>query len=226
MNAQPMGFYPPATLVRDGQRRGVEVIPPDVNASGAHCAIVEGRVVVGLGYVRSIGEADAEAVVAERERRGPFASVLELAQRTPLAGDRLSALVSAGACDSFGKPRRELLWELGLVPRGEAVGRSGGEERQLALPLGPTAKTPELPEQTVWERMLADYGGTGLSVGSTRWSSCARTCRPGRSAAPAWPSSVTGAPSPSRAWSSRASGRRPRTASSSCCSRTSTATST
>ncbi len=166
MNAQPMGFYPPATLVRDGQRRGVEVVPPDVNVSDACCVIRDGRVVVGLGYVRAIGKADAETVAAERERGGPFASVLELAQRTPLAGDRLSALVSAGACDSFGKPRRQLLWELGLVPRSEAVGRTGGEERQLALALGPTAETPALPEQTVWERMLADYGGTSLSVGA------------------------------------------------------------
>ena len=39
LNAQPMGFYPPATLVRDAQRRGVEVLPPDVNVSGATCSI-------------------------------------------------------------------------------------------------------------------------------------------------------------------------------------------
>ena len=37
LNAQPMGFYPPATLVRDAQRRGVEVLPVDVNLSGAAC---------------------------------------------------------------------------------------------------------------------------------------------------------------------------------------------
>jgi error-prone DNA polymerase len=165
MNAQPMGFYPPATLVRDGQRRGVEVVTPDVNGSEARCVIRDGRVIVGLGYVRSVGEADAETVVAERERGGPFRSVLDLAQRAPLPGDRLAALVSAGACDSFGRRRRELLWELGLVPRGESGAGSRGEERQLALPLDPTAPTPELPEQTVWERMLADYGGTSLSIG-------------------------------------------------------------
>jgi error-prone DNA polymerase len=62
-------------------------------------------------------------------------------------------------------PRRQLLWQLGLVPRSQSVPGSGGEEKQLALPLEPTADTPELPEPSVWERMLADYRTTSLSVG-------------------------------------------------------------
>ena len=62
LNAQPMGFYPPASLVRDGQRRGVEVRPPDVNLSAATCAIEEDAVRIGLGYVRSVGEEEAKAV--------------------------------------------------------------------------------------------------------------------------------------------------------------------
>src|SRR3954453_17456203 len=66
LNAQPMGFYPPASLVRDGQRRGVEVRPPDVDLSGATCLIEEGAVRVGLGYVKSVGTEEAEAVAAEQ----------------------------------------------------------------------------------------------------------------------------------------------------------------
>src|SRR4051794_19166837 len=61
LTPQPMGFYPPASLVRDAQRRGVEVRPPHVNRSGARCAVENGAVRVGLGYIRSVGEADAEA---------------------------------------------------------------------------------------------------------------------------------------------------------------------
>src|SRR3989475_11669164 len=72
LNAQPMGFYPPASLVRDGQRRGVEVRPPDVNRSAARCSLEGGAVRVGMGYVRSVGEDDAEAIVAERERAGAY----------------------------------------------------------------------------------------------------------------------------------------------------------
>jgi error-prone DNA polymerase len=165
LNAQPMGFYPPSSLVRDAQRRGVEVLPPDVNLSAAKCAVHDGVVRVGLEYVDSLGEDDAAALVEERERGGPFATVVELAQRAPLSRDEVEALVASGACDALGDSRRELLWELGLVPRAQSVPGSAGEQHQLALPLDPTAETPELPEQTAWERMLADYRRTSLSVG-------------------------------------------------------------
>nr|MBA2294675.1 DNA polymerase III subunit alpha [Actinomycetota bacterium] len=166
LNAQPMGFYPPASLVRDAQRRGVEVCPPDVNLSDADCAVQYGAVRIGLAHVNSVGEDEAKAVVAERERGGLYGAVRELAQRTSVGTDMLEALVTAGACDSFEEPRRALLWQLGLVPRTLNVPGSGGEERQLALPLDPTAEVPELPEQTEWERMLADYRGTNLSIGT------------------------------------------------------------
>jgi error-prone DNA polymerase len=165
LNAQPMGFYPPASLVRDAQRRGVEVWPPDVNRSEAKCTVQDGAVRIGLEYVESVGEDDAKALAEERGRRGPFANVVELAQRAPLSRDGLESLIASGACDSLEPSRRELLWELGLVPRSESVPGSGGEARQLALPLDPTAETPELPEQTPWELMLADYRRTSLSVG-------------------------------------------------------------
>jgi error-prone DNA polymerase len=161
LNAQPMGFYPPATLVRDGQRRGVETRPPDVNLSGAGCTIEDGAVRVGLKYVAGVGEDDAEVVAAGR----PYSSIRDLAQRTALREDELRALAESGACDGFGLSRRELLWQLGLVPRPASVPGTGGEAKQLALPLDPTAATPELPEPTVWERMLTDYRTTGLSVG-------------------------------------------------------------
>jgi len=161
LNAQPMGFYPPATLVRDGQRRGVDTLPPDVNRSEAGCTIEDGAVRVGLKYVTGLGEDDAEAVAAKR----PYSSIRELAQRTGLSENELRALAESGACDCFGLRRRELLWQLGLVPRPASVPGTAGEAKQLALPLEPTAATPELPEPTVWERMLTDYRTTSLSVG-------------------------------------------------------------
>jgi error-prone DNA polymerase len=158
LNAQPMGFYPPASLVRDGQRRGVQVRSPDVGRSAARCTLEDGAVRVGLGYIRGVGEEEAEAVAAGQ----PYADVADLARRAPVNRDALEALVASGACDSFGSPRRELLWRVGVVSRPAAV---SGEAVQLALPLEPTAPVPELPEQTDWERMLADYATTSLSVG-------------------------------------------------------------
>jgi len=165
LNAQPMGFYPPASLVRDGQRRGVHVLPADLNVSAVKCSLEQDAVRVGLGYVRSLGESDGEAVVAERERGGAFRDVRELAQRVPVDRASLEALVVSGACDAFGRPRRELLWELGLAPRSQSIPGSGGEERQLVLALDPTTAVPALPQQTDWERMLADYRHTTMSVG-------------------------------------------------------------
>jgi error-prone DNA polymerase len=165
LNEQPMGFYPPAALVRDAQRRDVEVLPPDVNRSHAKARIENAAVRVGLEYVQSVGKDDAKALVEERERNGPYLDVVNLAQRAQLSQDGLEALVRSGACDCFASPRRVLLWELGLVPRSESVPGTGGEERQLALPLDPTVVTPSLRDHTPWERMLADYRTTSLSVG-------------------------------------------------------------
>src|SRR6266550_3291465 len=157
MNAQPMGFYPPSSLVRDAQRRGVEVLPPHIDRSEAMCTIENGVVRVGLGYVNSVGAEDAEVIAAGQ----PYRDVGDLARRAAVGKDALEALVAAGACDEWG-PRRQLLWRLGVTARGEAV---GGGNRQLALPLEPTAEIPELPVQTPWEQMLADYKHTSLSVG-------------------------------------------------------------
>ncbi|MHB1244666.1 MAG: helix-hairpin-helix domain-containing protein, partial [Gaiellaceae bacterium] len=160
LNAQPMGFYPPSSLVRDAQRRGVQVRPPDVNLSGVRCTWEEGAVRMGLRYVKSVGEDDAEAVVAEREARGEFLGVGDLARRAPLDARELEALLRSGACDRWGK-RRDLLWELGLVVRPRTVRR---EHTQLALELDPTVATPALADLTAWERMLADYAMTSVSI--------------------------------------------------------------
>src|SRR5204862_4848252 len=153
LNAQPMGFYPPASLVRDAQRRQVEVRPPDINASNAKCSVEGGTVRIGLGYVRSVGEEEAKAIEAGQ----PYVDIGDFARRAAASRDALQALVAAGACDAWGE-RRALLWRLGVTPR-----PAGG---QLTLPLGPTAETPQLPTQTDWERMLADYKHTTLSVGT------------------------------------------------------------
>src|SRR5262249_50425921 len=91
----------------------------------------------------------------------PYEGVAALAGRATAGTDALEALVAAGACDEWG-PRRELLWRLGVTPRGESAGDGA---RQLALPLEPTAEIPKLRPQTDWEHMLADYRHTGIPVG-------------------------------------------------------------
>jgi error-prone DNA polymerase len=183
--AAPAGPREPEFISGD-RKRLLFAAPPPPDAAGRHDAF-RGRakstvpsglvppaapeeretraVRIGIEYVTSIGEDDAAALVAERERGGPFRSVRELAQRAPLRREGLEALISSGACAAFGGEVRPLLWEAGLAPRSASVPGSGGEERQLALPMDPTVETPELPEPSEWERMLTDYRTTSLTIG-------------------------------------------------------------
>jgi len=171
-NQQPMGFYPPHVLTNDAKRHGVPVERPDINASAARCTVElpEGAIRVGIGYVRGVGEALAERVEAERERGGEYQSLFGFVQRTGLGRRATSRLIRAGAFDSLGLRRRELLWQLGLFtgdPTGKAAiapaatPESNGRQLRLELPTGQDmVALPDLGER---ERMAADYDLLGLS---------------------------------------------------------------
>jgi error-prone DNA polymerase len=114
---------------------------------------------MGLGYVAGVSGEDVSAIVVERERGGPFASVESLASRCATRVDALERLAWAGALDGLvGDGRREALWRLGVAAPGVRV--EGGT--QLALPVDVDA--PELAELSPWERMLADYGSTRVTL--------------------------------------------------------------
>jgi error-prone DNA polymerase len=103
-------------------------------------------------------------LVAERERGGGWRSLGDIAGRSGAFAETLARLAWAGACDELvGGPaesrRRRALWELGVAVPGTAV----TEGTQLALPLEPHAG-PELRVLSAWERMLADYGSTGVTL--------------------------------------------------------------
>jgi error-prone DNA polymerase len=164
LNEQPMGFYPPDTLVHEAQRREVDVLPPCVVRSAAQCRTENGGVRLGLGYVNGVREAEVRALVAEREGGGPWRSLGDLAGRSGASAETLGRLAWAGACDGLvdgpeDARRRRALWLLGVAVPGTAV----PEGTQLALPLEPHAG-PELRALTAWERMLADYGSTGVTL--------------------------------------------------------------
>src|SRR5215211_27330 len=169
LNEQPMGFYPPDTLVHEAQRRGVEVLPPCVERSRAECVVErpgEGALSVrlGLGYVGGVREQEVRAMVAERDEGGRWRSLGDLAGRSGASAETLGRLAWAGACDSLidgpeKEKRRQALWLLGVAVPGTQV----PEGTQLALPLEPHAG-PELRALSAWERMLADYGSTGVTL--------------------------------------------------------------
>src|SRR3954451_12125880 len=151
LNEQPMGFYPPDTLVHEAQRRGIEVLAPDIRVSVADCRTEGGAVRVGLGYVKGVSADDVRAVVEERERAA-FRSVEDLAARCSTRLDSLERLAWAGALDGLVVGgRRQALWRLGVAAPGVRV----PDGTQLALPVD--VEAPQLDGLTPWERLLADH---------------------------------------------------------------------
>jgi error-prone DNA polymerase len=164
LNEQPMGFYPPDSLVHEAQRKQVDVRAPCVVASAAGCRVEAGAVRLGLGYVTGVKEDEVRALVAERDEGGPWRSLGDLAARSGASAETLGKLAWAGACDALAEGpaagrRRQALWQLGVAVPGVPV----AEGTQLALPLEPH-EGPELRSLSAWERMLADYGSTGVTL--------------------------------------------------------------
>ena len=102
LNEQPMGFYAPDTLAHEAQRKGIELIAPDVNLSGEECAVdAEGRIRLGLNYVLGARSAEVAALVAARDAGGPFRSLTDLSSRAGGGRAVLDRLAWAGACDAL-----------------------------------------------------------------------------------------------------------------------------
>ncbi|MGH7421380.1 MAG: OB-fold nucleic acid binding domain-containing protein, partial [Candidatus Rokuibacteriota bacterium] len=156
LNNQPMGFYDPATIVGDAGRHGQGIRPADVNFSGWLCAIEpDGAVRLGLRYVRGLREDAGLRLEAERQRR-VFASVEDLVKRGGLRRDELAQLARVGALGSLEPERRAALWEA------ERAARSTGA---LYEDLPASREPSPLPAMTAEDRLIADYEGTGLTLG-------------------------------------------------------------
>jgi error-prone DNA polymerase len=165
LNNQPMGFYSPDTIVKDAQRHGLKVKAIDVTCSEWNCTLEKhaGKIVlrIGLRYVRGLQHSTAVALVSER-RRQPFTSTEDLARRVPgLSKANLSILASIGALNNISSEaklhRRDALWQ--VAKAGWRVGSllRNAIEADAPSPL-------ELME--LEERLIADYHGTGLTVGA------------------------------------------------------------
>ncbi len=172
LNNQPMGFYSPATIVKDAQRHGLKVRPVDATKSDYLCTLEcdsEGVFVLrlGLNYTRGLREQAAQALVEERGN-GPFTSIDDLSKRVPeLRRDELVKLAQIGALNNIARSdtsriglrlhRRDALWQA------ERAARSPGP--LLEAVVTPDDNSP-LRQMTSEERLVADFDGTGLTVGS------------------------------------------------------------
>jgi error-prone DNA polymerase len=163
LNAWPMGFYHPATLIRDAQRRGVEMRPIDVQSSGWRCRWEDrqgarqapaGAIRLGLRFVRGL-RSNSSLAIEQEQKAAPFASLDDFVTRcSPSAAD-LEILASVGALSCFGLSRRGALWQAARL------GRPAGP---LLAALSETEPSP-LPEMTQAEETQADYGGAQMTLG-------------------------------------------------------------
>ncbi len=178
LNAQPMGFYSPHTLVRDAERHGVEVLRPDVNASRRDCTLSQVSqsryrqdvsttrlrhadpaplaVRLGLRYVRNLGDALLDRIEEEREQ-GEFADLEDFVRRTEAPVAAVETLATAGAFEEcFGLGRRQALWAVGAM-RDARPGKLPGMVQG--------AEAPSLPGMDDTETVAADLWATGISTG-------------------------------------------------------------
>ena len=164
LNNQPMGFYSPDTLVKDAQRHGLKVRPIDVTCSDWNCTLEEhaGEIVMrmGLRYVRGLQQVAADALVRQRQRR-VFTSTEDLARRVPeLSKSNLAMLASIGALNKISSDarlhRRDALWQ---------VAKAGWRVGPLLRETVESDAFSPLSAMDVEERLVADYHGTGLTVG-------------------------------------------------------------
>jgi len=168
LNNQPMGFYMPAVIVKDAQRHDLRVKPIDIQVSDWPCSVeceADNTLSVRLGmkYAKGLRKHTAEAIVASRQRDGDYQSIEELVARVPLINrSELGALARIGALNKLNgvRHRRDALWQ---------VQRSGIPEGPLLRANSKLLREPSndfsLKMMTTTERMIADYSGTGLTIG-------------------------------------------------------------
>jgi error-prone DNA polymerase len=167
LNAQPMGFYAPAQIVRDAQEHGVEIRPIDVNLSDWDNTLEgpPGSLALRLGFRQIDGfrQEWAERLMAARDRafaRSSFEGVESLARRAGLPGAAMRRLADADAFRSIGLDRREALWAVRRLPDDAPLPLFAAAD---ARELGEEADA-NLPRMVLGEHVAADYQTTRLSL--------------------------------------------------------------
>jgi error-prone DNA polymerase len=158
LNAQPMGFWSPQSLVADAQRHGVVVRRPDVNRSSVG-AVLEGSpgdpvARLGLGALHSVGTELAARIVDG----APWRDAQDLVRRAGVQQHHLEALAGSGALDSFGASRRAQAWSAGAAAQATP-------DRLPGVVTGLVA--PDLPATSEMERVADDLWSMGLTPEAT-----------------------------------------------------------
>ncbi|MBC8171341.1 MAG: error-prone DNA polymerase, partial [Anaerolineae bacterium] len=153
LNNQPMGFWSPAVIVNDVRRHGISVLRVDVNHSQSRCGVEADSIRLGFNYVRDFSMEAGERVVLARGST-PFIHLEDFCKRTRLPRRLVENLIAAGAMDSWGGERRDLLWALGMLP-----------ETLTGLDLVIPSETVILPALSQHEQAGMEMAMTGLTTG-------------------------------------------------------------
>src|SRR5437762_11294689 len=189
INNQPMGFYTPATIVKDARRHGVKVKPVCVAQSEWNCTVIaDDTIRLGFCVVNGLQREHADDFLRERKER-PFSSLGEFLKRALLTKDELRRLANLGALNCFAEHRRAAMWKVEERPYDDLLAPSkeqGHPERSRGIPLrnlkgnmvgslGPSRtgvfarddekKKSPLPPMTLPERVRADYEVMDLTTG-------------------------------------------------------------
>jgi error-prone DNA polymerase len=167
LNNQPMGFYMPAVLVKDAQRHGLHIRSMDIQRSDWLCTLereMDGSLSLRLGlmYAKGLRQQVAHAIVLSRMENGLFVSTEDLVRRVPaLNRKEQTQLARVGALNTLENiaHRRDALWQIELAgrPVGPLLRAGDGPESSPG--------TVPLRQMTTEERLVADYAGTGLTIG-------------------------------------------------------------
>jgi error-prone DNA polymerase len=162
-----MGFYSPATLVKDAERHGLKIKPIDVTRSDWECTVEGFCLRIGLRYVRGLRESAARALVRQRQIEA-FTSIDDLALRVPeLQKSDMRTLAEIGALNFLNPEqrmhRRDALWQVERASRRTGPLLEVIESKDDASPLA--MMTPE-------ERLIADFDGAGMTTGPHPMAYC------------------------------------------------------
>jgi error-prone DNA polymerase len=111
LNNQPMGYYPSHVICNEARRRGISILPPDINKSGINFTLEDRAIRVGLKQVKSLSKSSMDSIILNR-RQMPFLSLQDCVNRNEVNRDELENLIKCGAFDKLHSNRRQLLVSL------------------------------------------------------------------------------------------------------------------
>lgn len=169
LNAQPMGFYAPAQLVRDAQAHGIEVRPIDINHSRWDCTLEATEksryfaVRLGLRMVHGLSNADAAMIPIARVEQ-PYISIEDLQRRAGLPASALKHLAEADAFGSLHDDRRKALWTIEGLADEVLPLFAAADERDHAIQPEIIEPSVDLVPMTEGREVVEDYRSIGLSL--------------------------------------------------------------